>query len=93
MYQLIEPYTAGLETKKNESTEPKLSLQGSQMKKVEVGVGPTSGLRGLSTDIESKEIKNIYVDCKPLTCSFDIRSGFVLKESSFQNRVYTIWYI
>ncbi|XP_061355797.1 katanin p80 WD40 repeat-containing subunit B1 homolog KTN80.2-like [Gastrolobium bilobum] len=59
---LIEPYSGGLETKKNESTEQKLSVQGIQMEKVEVGVGPTYGLRSMSPDNESKEIKNIYID-------------------------------
>ncbi|XP_015956300.1 katanin p80 WD40 repeat-containing subunit B1 homolog KTN80.1 isoform X1 [Arachis duranensis] len=58
----IEPYTAGLETKNNERTEQQLSLQASPIEKVEVGVGLTSGLRSVSPDIESKEIKNIYVD-------------------------------
>lgn len=64
-FQLIEPYGAGLDPKKNEGTEQKLGLQGSKLEKVEVNVGPTSGFRSMSPD-ESKEIKNIYIDCKPL---------------------------
>lgn len=64
-FQLIEPYGTGLDPKKNESTEQKLGLQGSKLEKVEVNVGPTSGFRSMSPD-ESKEIKNIYIDCKPL---------------------------
>ncbi|KAJ1434779.1 WD40/YVTN repeat-like-containing domain superfamily [Sesbania bispinosa] len=58
---LIEPYGAGLDPKKNEGTEQKLSLKGSKLEKVEVDVGPTSGFRSTSPD-ESKEIKNIYID-------------------------------
>ena len=69
MYQLIEPYGAGLEPKKNESTEQKLSLHGSQLEKEEVVVGPTSGFRSMSPDSESKEIKNIYIDCKSASLS------------------------
>jgi len=54
MHQLIKPYGDGLETENKKSTEQKLSLQGRQMEKVEYGVNN-----------ESKEIKNIYIDCKP----------------------------
>lgn len=71
---LIEPYGAGLDPKKNEGTEKNLSLQKSKLEKVEVNVGPTSGLRSMSPD-ESKEIKNIYIDSsggKPVTLQ---RSG------------------
>ncbi|RDX71931.1 Katanin p80 WD40 repeat-containing subunit B1-like protein, partial [Mucuna pruriens] len=73
---LVEPYSGGLETEKKESTEHKLSLQGRQMEKVEAGVGPTFGLCSMSPDIESKEIKNIYIDCKPQTflSSLDVRA-------------------
>lgn len=67
--QLIEPYAVGLDLKKkSEGTEQKLSLQGSKLEKVEVDVGPTSRFCSMSPD-ESKEIKNIYIDCKPLTSS------------------------
>ncbi|MED6182783.1 hypothetical protein PIB30_031887 [Stylosanthes scabra] len=59
---LIEPYTAGLETKNNGRAEQRLSLQASPIEKVEAGVGLTSWLHTVSPDIESKEIKNIYVD-------------------------------
>ncbi|ESW31267.1 hypothetical protein PHAVU_002G224100 [Phaseolus vulgaris] len=59
---LIKPYGGGLETEKKESTEHKLSLQGRQMEKIEYGVG-TFGLCSVSPDNESKEIKNIYIDC------------------------------
>lgn len=65
MCQLIEPYGDGLDPKKNESTEQKHCLKGSELEKVEVDVGPTSGFRSMAPD-ESKEIKNIYIDCKPL---------------------------
>ncbi|TKY71647.1 Katanin p80 WD40 repeat-containing subunit B1-like [Spatholobus suberectus] len=66
---LIEPYGAGLDPIENEGTEQKFSLQRSKPEKVEVNVGPTSGLRSMSPD-ESKEIKNIYIDSsggKPVT--------------------------
>ncbi|CAL0300871.1 unnamed protein product [Lupinus luteus] len=60
---LIEPYADGFDPKKkSEGTEQKLSLHGSELDKVEVDVGPTSGFRNMSPD-ESKEIKNIYIDC------------------------------
>ncbi|XP_027339029.1 katanin p80 WD40 repeat-containing subunit B1 homolog isoform X2 [Abrus precatorius] len=71
---LIEPYGDGLDPKKKEGTEQKLSLKGSKLEKVEVNVGPTSGFRSVSPD-ESKEIKNIYIDSsggKPVTLQ---RSG------------------
>ncbi|KAI4296649.1 hypothetical protein L6164_036593 [Bauhinia variegata] len=57
----IEPYGAGLEPKKNEDAERKLNIQGSQLEKVEVDVGPTSGLRCVTPDSEPKDIKNIYI--------------------------------
>ena len=69
MYQLIEPYGAGLEPKTAEGTQQKLSIQGSQLEKSEVGVVPASGFRCMSPDRESREIKNIYIDCKLLTLS------------------------
>ncbi|KAE9591761.1 putative transcription factor WD40-like family [Lupinus albus] len=65
---LIAPYADASDTKKKtEDTEQKLSLHGSKLDKVEDDV-PTSGLHSMSPD-ESKEIKNIYIDCKPLTLS------------------------
>lgn len=72
MCQLIEPYGDGLDLKKDEGTEQKLSLKGSKLEKAEVDLGPTSGFRSISPD-ESKEIKNIYIDCKPPTfCLFSV---------------------
>jgi katanin p80 WD40 repeat-containing subunit B1 len=65
MCQLIEPYGDGLDLKKDIGTEQKHILKGSKLEKVEVDVGPTSGFRSISPD-ESKEIKNIYIDCKRL---------------------------
>jgi katanin p80 WD40 repeat-containing subunit B1 len=65
MSQLIEPYGDGLDLKKDVGTEQKDSLKGSKLEKVKVDAGPTSGFRSISPD-ESKEIKNIYIDCKPL---------------------------
>ncbi|KAE9595010.1 putative transcription factor WD40-like family [Lupinus albus] len=60
---LIEPYADGFDPKKkSEGTEQKLSLHGSELNKVEVDVGPTSRFHIMSPD-ESKEIKNIYIDC------------------------------
>ncbi|KAK7302725.1 hypothetical protein RJT34_13621 [Clitoria ternatea] len=58
---LIEPYGTSLDSKENEDTEQKHSLKGMKLEKVEVNVGPTSGIRSTSPD-ESKEIKNIYID-------------------------------
>src|ERR1044072_6694631 len=65
--QLIEPYGdgAGLDLKKEGGTEQTLG-KGSKLEKVEADVVPTSGLRSMSPD-ESKEIKNIYIDCKQLS--------------------------
>lgn len=65
MCQLIEPYGDGFDPKNKGDTEQILS-KGSKLEKVEADVGPTSGLRSMSPD-ESKEIKNIYIDCKSLT--------------------------
>ncbi|KAL2343982.1 hypothetical protein Fmac_005267 [Flemingia macrophylla] len=59
---LIEPYSGSLETKKKESTEQKVCLQGRQMEKVEAGVGQTFAFCTMSPDNELKEIKNIYID-------------------------------
>ena len=58
-----------MEPKTAEGKEPKLSIAGSQLEKAEVGVVPTSGFRCMSPDRESREIKNIYIDCKLLTLS------------------------
>jgi len=65
MCQLIEPYGDGSDLKKDIGTEQKYSLKESKLEKVEDDVGPTAGFRSISPD-ESKEIKNIYIDCKPL---------------------------
>ncbi|XP_054777433.1 katanin p80 WD40 repeat-containing subunit B1 homolog KTN80.2-like isoform X2 [Prosopis cineraria] len=59
---LIQPYGGGMEPKKKEGTEKIFSLEGSQLENVEVGLGLTSGLHCLSSDSESKVIKNIYID-------------------------------
>ena len=78
MCQLIEPYGDGLDAKTNEGTQHKLNLKGSKLEKVEVDVGPTAGLRSMSPD-ESKEIKNIYIDCKPLTLCLPLVTLWKLK--------------
>jgi katanin p80 WD40 repeat-containing subunit B1 len=64
MCQLIEPYGAALDPKENEGTEQKLTKE-SKLEKVAVDGGPISGFRSMYPE-ESKEIKNIYIDCKPL---------------------------
>jgi len=97
MHQLIEPYSGGLETEKKESTEQELGLQGRQMEKVEASVGLTFGLCSMSPDNDSKEIKNIYIDCKPRTFSstLDVGHGFIkiLYKFSFLNKICAIKYI
>lgn len=69
--QLIEPYGTDLTPVQSDRTELKynLELQGSSEK---VGSGTrTSSLRSMSRDYDTKEIKNIYMDCKFfLQCSF-----------------------
>lgn len=69
--QLIKPYGdgSGLDAKTSEGMEHKLNLKENKQEQVEVDVGPTTRFRSVSPD-ESKEIKNIYIDCKPLT--FDL---------------------
>ncbi|XP_054802300.1 katanin p80 WD40 repeat-containing subunit B1 homolog KTN80.2 isoform X2 [Prosopis cineraria] len=59
---LIEPYGTGLEPKKKVGVDRKLSFQENQLEKVEIDIGPTSGLHFMSPDNEPKEIKNIYID-------------------------------
>ncbi|KAK4271465.1 hypothetical protein QN277_020159 [Acacia crassicarpa] len=59
---LIEPYDTGLEPKRKGGVDQKLSFQDRQLEKVEMDVGPTSGLHFVSPDNEPKEIKNIYID-------------------------------
>ncbi|XP_028767626.1 katanin p80 WD40 repeat-containing subunit B1 homolog isoform X2 [Neltuma alba] len=58
----IEPYGTGLEPKNKGGVDQKLSFQENQPEKVEMDVGPTSGLHFMSPDSEPKEIKNIYID-------------------------------
>lgn len=69
--QLIEPYGTGSIPVQSDRAELKynLKLQGSSEK---VGSGMrTSSLRSMSPDYDTKEIKNIYMDCKFfLQCSF-----------------------
>eukprot|EP00261_Vitis_vinifera_P017716 XP_010647505.2 PREDICTED: katanin p80 WD40 repeat-containing subunit B1 homolog isoform X1 [Vitis vinifera] len=59
----IEPYGSGLLSKKNGCVERKFDLQESHsVEKVGSSVRSTSGLRSMSPDYDTKEIKNIYVD-------------------------------
>ncbi|RVW46354.1 Katanin p80 WD40 repeat-containing subunit B1-like [Vitis vinifera] len=61
----IEPYGSGLLSKKNGCVERKFDLQESHsVEKVGSSVRSTSGFRSMSPDYDTKEIKNIYVDCK-----------------------------
>ena len=65
LYQQIEPYGSGLLSKKNGCVERKFDLQESHsVEKVGSSVRSTSGFRSMSPDYDTKEIKNIYVDCK-----------------------------
>ncbi|KAI4299319.1 hypothetical protein L6164_032788 [Bauhinia variegata] len=57
----IEPYGAVLEPKKNDGSEHKFNIQGNQLEKDEVDVGPTPGLHCMSPSSDSKDIKNIYI--------------------------------
>ncbi|KAI9074935.1 hypothetical protein K1719_043098 [Acacia pycnantha] len=59
---LIQPYGGGLEPKKKEGAEQNFSREGGQLENVEAGLGPTSGMHSMSSDSESKDIKNIYID-------------------------------
>ena len=64
LWQLIKPYGGGSTPEQNDRFDEKshVKLQGI-MEKVETGIrGP--GLRCMSPEYDSKEIKNIYVDCK-----------------------------
>ncbi|XP_072078989.1 uncharacterized protein [Arachis hypogaea] len=62
--KLIKPYGdgSGLDAKTSEGMEHKLNLKENKQEQVEVDVGPTTRFRSVSPD-ESKEIKNIYIDC------------------------------
>nr|XP_025692507.1 platelet-activating factor acetylhydrolase IB subunit alpha [Arachis hypogaea] len=62
--KLIKPYGDGssLAAKTSEGMEHKLNLKENKQEQVEVDVGPTTRFRSVSPD-ESKEIKNIYIDC------------------------------
>lgn len=64
LWQLIKPYGAGSTPGQNDCPDEKshVKLQGI-MEKAQIGIrGP--GLRCISPDYDTKEIKNIYVDCK-----------------------------
>ncbi|KAK9267870.1 hypothetical protein L1049_010307 [Liquidambar formosana] len=60
---LVEPYGPGLVPDQNGCTEQKFNLQGSHsVEKVGSSIRSNSGLRCMSSDYETKEIKNIYID-------------------------------
>lgn len=62
---LIEPYGSTSRPEQNDNTEQKINLnfQGSHsLEKGGTGLRSTSGLRCVSPDYDTKEIKNIYVD-------------------------------
>lgn len=85
-----------MEPKKNEDTEQKLNLQGSHLEKVEVALGPTPVLCSMSHDIESKEIKNIYIDCKLLTSftlSYTLELFFCLCFHFYSFILFSFWSI
>ena len=73
LWQLIEPYGSTSRPEQNDNTEQKINLnfQGSHsLEKGGTGLRSTSGLRCVSPDYDTKEIKNIYVDCKLLFVFF-----------------------
>ena len=71
LFQQLEPYGSGLVSKKNGCVERKFDLQESHsVEKVGSSIRSTLGLRSMSPDYDTKEIKNIYVDCKLLSLGF-----------------------
>lgn len=62
--QLIKPYAAGSTPVQNDGTaqKPYVKLQ-ETAGKVESGIR-SPGLRCMSPDYDTKDIKNIYIDCK-----------------------------
>lgn len=60
---LIEPYGDTLIADQNGHPEQKNDLQGSLLERVGSHRRSTSNLRSIYPDYDSKEIKNIYVDC------------------------------
>lgn len=81
LFQQIEPYGSGLVSKKNSCVERKFHLQESHsVEKEGSSIRSTSGFRSMSPDYDTKEIKNIYVDCKLFVfgCLFSLSLNFKL---------------
>ncbi|XP_060191410.1 katanin p80 WD40 repeat-containing subunit B1 homolog KTN80.4-like isoform X1 [Lycium barbarum] len=65
---LIEPYGAGLNPERQSNLEQKQEHVECRLERVGSNRSSNSSLRCTSPDIDSKEIKNIYVDCEnPVT--------------------------
>ncbi|KAK4347111.1 hypothetical protein RND71_033450 [Anisodus tanguticus] len=65
---LIEPYGAGLTPERQNNLEQKQEQVDCRLERVGSNRSSNSSLRCTSPDIDSKEIKNIYVDCEnPVT--------------------------
>lgn len=62
--QLIEPYGAGLTPERQSNLEQKQEHVECRLERVGSNRSSNSSLRCTSPDIDSKEIKNIYVDSK-----------------------------
>uniref|UniRef100_A0A2P2L2M4 Katanin p80 WD40 repeat-containing subunit B1 homolog isoform X2 n=1 Tax=Rhizophora mucronata TaxID=61149 RepID=A0A2P2L2M4_RHIMU len=63
--KLIEPYGAGFITEESDRTDRKFNIPTSQsLRETGTCVRLASAFRSMSPDYETKEIKNIYVDCK-----------------------------
>lgn len=71
LFQCIEPYGDGFVPKESECTDQKFNIPGcNSSDKVGSDVRSTLGFRSPSPDYETKEIKNIYVDCKLIILFF-----------------------
>uniref|UniRef100_A0A2P2L2N4 Katanin p80 WD40 repeat-containing subunit B1 homolog isoform X2 n=1 Tax=Rhizophora mucronata TaxID=61149 RepID=A0A2P2L2N4_RHIMU len=76
--KLIEPYGAGFITEESDRTDRKFNIPTSQsLRETGTCVRLASAFRSMSPDYETKEIKNIYVDCaggKPVSSERSLNS-------------------
>lgn len=72
LIQLIEPYRESSQPEPNSNCEQRQNFQETSLQKVGSfrRSTSTSSLRCISPDNDTKEIKNIYVDSKYLSCPF-----------------------
>lgn len=75
--QLIEPYGTVSAPVQKDHTELKYNLKHQGTSEKGASGMRTSSLRSVSPDYDTKEIKNIYVDCKLFSqCSFSLNQNY-----------------